>query len=172
MSVRDLMPWSRSRAPAPVTSDPLLQSFANLQREVDRMFEDMWRSMSGFGVPMRRIGDGILGTAWPSVDVSETDNEIRVTAELPGLEEKDVEVMLQDGALILKGEKRAETEEKDQNYVYTERSFGAFQRAIPINAEVQEDKVQATFKNGVLTVILPKSPEASRKAKRIAITAQ
>ena len=90
-----------------------------------------------------------------------------VTAELPGMEEKDVDLLLEDGVLTLKGEKRAETEDKDRQF--SERYYGRFERRSPLDAEVQADKVEARFKNGVLTVTLPKDPEAQPKARRIAI---
>ena len=91
----------------------------------------------------------------------------KVTAEVPGLEEKDVEVLLEDGVLTLKGEKRSETEDKDRQF--SERFYGRFERRIPLGYEVEDDNVSADFKNGVLTVALPKTERAQAKAKRIAI---
>jgi HSP20 family protein len=108
-----------------------------------------------------------LAASWPHVDVVETDKEVTVTAELPGMEEKEVELLLEDGVLTLKGEKRAETEDKDRQF--SERYYGRFERRISLDAEVQADKVQARFKNGVLTVTLPKDPEAQSKARCITI---
>jgi HSP20 family protein len=101
------------------------------------------------------------------VEVSETDKEIRVTAELPGLEERDVEVLLNGDVLTLRGEKRSETE--DQGRHFSERFYGQFERRIPLDTEVEEDKVEARFKNGVLTINMPKTERAQTKAKRIAI---
>ncbi|HXF87788.1 MAG TPA: Hsp20/alpha crystallin family protein, partial [Xanthobacteraceae bacterium] len=100
------------------------------------------------------------------IEVSETDKEVKVTAELPGLDEKDVQVELSNGVLVIKGEKRTDTEDKDR--LFSERFYGRFERRIPID-EVDEDKVAASFKNGVLTVTLPKSMQAQQKVKRIAI---
>jgi HSP20 family protein len=104
------------------------------------------------------------------VDIREDDKEIVVAAELPGLDEKDLEVTMSDNALIIKGEKKGEHEERESGYSYRERSYGAFQRVIPLDVDVLEDQVAATFKNGVLTIVLPKSPDAQRKFKKIAIS--
>lgn len=124
------------------------------------MFDDFFRAFD-MRLPMA------AGGQWPQLDVAETDKEVTVTAELPGMEEKDVELLLEDGVLTLKGEKRAETEDKDRHF--SERYYGRFERRIPLGAEVQGDKVEARFKNGVLTVTLPKDPEAQPKARRIAV---
>jgi HSP20 family protein len=107
----------------------------------------------------------------PRVDVSESENEYEVTAELPGIDEKDVELTLADNVLTIRGEKKVEREEKDKdkNYYMSERSFGSFRRAVPLPAEVDEDRVEANFKNGVLTVHLPKSPQAQARTRRIEV---
>jgi HSP20 family protein len=99
--------------------------------------------------------------------VSDTDKEVKVTADLPGLEEKDVELELANGVLAIKGEKRTETEDEDR--LFTERYYGHFERRIPVE-DVEEDKVSASFRNGVLTVTLPKTAQAQRQVKRIAIS--
>jgi HSP20 family protein len=122
---------------------------------------------NGFG--LAPFGQGrLFGGAggWPNIEVSETDKEVKVTAELPGLEEKDIEVALANGVLAIKGEKKTESEDKDR--LFSERYYGRFERRIPVE-EVEEDKVSASFKNGVLTVILPKSAKAQEKVRRIAI---
>src|SRR5579885_2725591 len=128
MSVRDLIPWSRgSTTPAPRGQDP----FFALHREVNRLFDDFWRDFS-----LPSLGSfGALGrSAWPHVDIAETDKEIRVTAELPGLEEKDVELTLTDTLLTLRGEKKSETENGEGVHL-TERVYGTFERTIPLGAE-------------------------------------
>jgi HSP20 family protein len=101
------------------------------------------------------------------MEVSETDKEIRVTAELPGLEEKDVEVLLDNDVLTLRGEKRSESEDKSRQF--SERYYGQFERRIALGTEVEEDKVEARFKNGVLTITMPKPERALSRTKRIAI---
>jgi HSP20 family protein len=105
--------------------------------------------------------------AWPSVEVTETDKDMRVAAELPGLEGKDVEVLMEDGALTIRGEKKSEVDDKERQF--SERYYGRFERRIPLGFEVEAEKVGADFKNGVLTVTLPKSAKAQAAAKRIAI---
>ena len=114
-----------------------------------------------------RIASSIeLRATWPSVEVSETDKEIEVTAELPGLDEKDVQVELANGVLAIAGEKKTEIEDKDR--LFSERHYGRFERRIPVE-DVDEAKISAAFKNGVLTVTLPKVAPAQSKVKRIAI---
>jgi HSP20 family protein len=129
---------------------------------MNRLFDDFSRG-SGL-LHSGRIGCLAVLADGPISRISETDKEVKVTAELPGLEEKDIEVELANGVLIIKGEKRTETEDKDR--LFSERYYGRFGRRIPVD-EVEEDKVSALFKNGVLTITLPKSAKAQEKVKRI-----
>ncbi len=139
--------------------------FLSLHREVNRLFDDVFR---GFGSGLPSFGNSAMfGGGWPSVEISDTDKDIKVTAEVPGLAEKDIEVLLNDGVLALKGEKRSESEGKDRQF--SERYYGRFERRIPLGVEVKEDQVDATFGNGVLTVTLPKTEKAQSQVKRIAI---
>jgi HSP20 family protein len=168
MAFRDLIPWSRqeNRLPVPVNAErgrdndthPLL----SLHREVNRLFDDVFR---GFGVPALAGLDHAAG--WPHVELGETDREIRVTAELPGLDEKDVEITVEDGALTLRGEKRSEVKDNDRGY--TERSYGRFERRIGLPRGVDRDIASATFRNGVLTVTLPKTEAANENVRRIPV---
>jgi HSP20 family protein len=169
MSVRDLIPWGRDRGSRTPTifregegdRDP----FLSLHREVNRLFDDVFR---GFDTRLPSLGRfSSVGGNWPSVEISDGEKEIRVTAEVPGLDENDIEVLLDDGVLTLKGEKRSDTEDKDRQF--SERFYGRFERRVPLGYDVEEDKVSAAFKNGVLTVTLPKTERAQAKAKRIAI---
>ena len=105
-------------------------------------------------------------TGWPSVELNETEKEVRVVAELPGLDQNDVAIELSDGVLTISGEKKSETEDKEPRF--SERYYGRFERRISVD-DVDQDKVAASFKDGVLTVTLPKLPTAQRKVKRIAI---
>jgi HSP20 family protein len=166
MSVRDLIPWGRSNNQIPtVFRDDDRNPILSLHREVNRLFDDVFR---GFDGRLPTLGSlSSFSAAWPNVEVSETDKEIKVTADIPGLEEKDIEVLLNDGVLTLMGEKRSETE--DKNKQFSERFYGRFERRIPLGVEVEEDKVEARFKNGVLSVVLPKSAKAQSQVKRIAI---
>jgi len=105
----------------------------------------------------------------PQVDVVDTDKEIRVSAELPGLDEKDIEVSLTREALTIKGEKREEKEEKGKDYYRSERSYGSFTRIIPLPVEIDAEKVAASFKKGVLTVKLPKTKQAINETRKVSI---
>jgi len=166
MSVRDLIPWGRSNNQVPtVFRDEDRNPFLSLHREVNRLFDDVFRGLDGRLPTLGSLSS--FSAAWPSVEISDTDTEIKVTAEIPGLEEKDVEVLLDDGVLTLRGEKRSETEDKDKQF--SERFYGHFERRIPLGVEVEEDKIEARFKNGVLTVVLPKSAKAQSQVKRITI---
>jgi HSP20 family protein len=165
--MRDLIPWNRGRD---VTSRRLgaEHPLMTFQRDLDRMFQDLWQN---FDRPVFGRFEGERNVIIPKLDLHETENEIVVTAELPGMEEKDVEVVLGDNVLTIKGEKKVEHEEKEKEkgYVYSERSFGSFERRIPIDTEIVSDKVDAAFKDGVLTVTLPKTPEARKHFKRIPV---
>ena len=105
----------------------------------------------------------------PAVDVAETDKAYEITAELPGLEEKNIEVKLANGVLSIKGEKQEEKEEKQKDYYRRERSFGSFERSFQVPDHVDDDKIEASFKNGILSVTLPKSAEAQKQAKKIEV---
>ena len=167
MNVRDLIPWGRSnnaQAPANYRSEEA-NPFLSLHRDVNRLFDDVFRSLDrgfpSFG-PLSTVAAG-----WPSVEISETEKTIKVTAEVPGLDDKDIEVMLNDGVLTIKGEKRSETEDKEKQF--SERYYGRFERHIQVGPEVEQDHVEASFKNGVLTVTLPKTEKAQTQVKRIEI---
>ena len=163
MNVRDLVPWSRGdRERSPATRSDSLHPVMSLHREMNRLFDDVFR-----GFDESRLFSGRSG--WPSMDVEESDKEYRVTAELPGLEERDVEVLLQDGLLTVRGEKKLESE--NRNRTYSERFYGRFERRITLDRDVEEGAVNATFKNGVLTVTVPKSAHAVERTKRIPINA-
>jgi HSP20 family protein len=129
---------------------------------MNRLFDDVFRDLGPFH--LERSENRALG--WPSLEVNDSDQEVKIVAELPGLEEKDVQVELTNGVLTIKGEKRAETEDKDR--LFSERYYGRFERRIRID-DVAEDKITATFKNGLLIVTLPKSVKAQEKVKRISI---
>lgn len=151
--------------------------FENLRREIDRLFDDFdggsWRSRFGrslFDVQPFWSRESTWATM-PAVDVAETDKAYEITAELPGMDEKNIEVKFADGVLTIKGEKRDEKEEKKKDYYVSERSFGSFQRSFQVPDSVESDKIEANFKKGVLTVTLPKSAEAQKAAKNIAVKA-
>jgi HSP20 family protein len=149
--------------------------FARLQSEIDRLFEDF--AAGSWHSPFRRAvfdaepfwrGEVSWGKV-PAVDIAETTKGYEITADLPGMDEKNIEVKYADGTLTIKGEKKDEKEEKKENYYLSERNYGSFQRSFRVPEGVDPDKVEAAFKNGVLTVTLPKTPEAQKKEKRIEI---
>ena len=152
-----------------------LRPFDSLRREVDRLFEDfaggLWRSPFGrsfFDIePAWRSRSAM--SAMPAIDVTETDKAYEITAELPGMDEKNVEVKVADDILTIKGEKQEEKEEKTKDYHLSERSFGSFQRASQVPSGVDTDKIDAKFSKGVLTVTLPKSTEAQKAEKKITV---
>jgi HSP20 family protein len=163
MAMRDLVPLKRGRDVTMRRSED--NPFFTLHREMNRLFDDVFRGFDLTPFGSDRFFDR-LGGNWPSVEMSETDKEIKVAAELPGLEEKDVQIELANGVLAISGEKRTESEDKDR--LFSERFYGRFERRIPVE-DVDEDKISAAFKNGVLTVTLPKVAQAQSKVKRIAI---
>jgi len=141
--------------------------FASFQREMNQLFDNFF---GGFSLsPWAPLERGMAQTFTPRVDVSETDKEIKVSAELPGMEEKDIDVSLTRDALTIKGEKKEEKEEKGKDYYRMERSYGSFTRSIPLPIEVDTDKVEATFKKGVLDITLPKTAKAIQEAKKVAV---
>lgn len=160
MQIKDLIPWNRKQVTGDGTRDdrhPML----GVQRDMNRLFDRFW---DRFDRPF-----GWTGDALPKVDVAETDTSVDVSAELPGLDEKDVEVTLSEGQLVIKGEKKIEREESRQDYYMAERSYGTFHRVIPLPAGTATDGATATFKKGVLSVTVPKTPETRSKVKRIQI---
>jgi HSP20 family protein len=165
MAIRDLLPSRRARGDLmDLNRDP----FFGFRNQMDRLFDDFFNN-----VDIRRTFPTIsssFATSWPSVELNETDNEYRVTAEIPGMEEKDINLSLRDNTLTISGEKRSESQEDDKTRRISERFYGRFERTIPFDAEIDADKVAAKFKSGLLTVILPKNPKAQDKTRRIAIS--
>lgn len=164
MTLGDLVPWSRKDRSLALrnreTTYPSAGEFSpflRLHQEMNRLFDDIFRS---FDAP------AMWSRSWPMVEVQETDEQYRVTAELPGMDDRDVEVSFHDGMLVIRGEKRSEAR---SDRMLSERFYGRFERRIALG-EVDEDKASATFERGVLTVVLPKSPEAQDRVKRIPIT--
>jgi HSP20 family protein len=164
VSFKALVPWrSGSKAQVPVVGEHYLDPFVAFRREMDRMFDDFFAGTN-------------LGNAhatWsgltPAVDVGETDKEIVVTAELPGVTDKDIEVNLAGDVLTIKGKKRAQHEEKNGDSGYMERRFGSFSRSLRLPFDAGEEKVDAEFNNGLLTVRVPKPAALQRPARRIEV---
>jgi HSP20 family protein len=159
MANRDLMPWRGTSA-----AWPSFQPFLSLRQEMDRLFDD-------FLAPST-IGHSYTtdnGNLCPCVELKENDKAYTVTVELPGLEMKDVHVDLRDNVLTIGGEKKDERQGKEAGTQYSERVYGRFERRIPLTQEVDADKVEAKFKNGLLSVELPKNPRAQESTKHIQI---
>ncbi len=137
--------------------------FRSLFQEVQKTFEDFSRR-----TPFARFGSDMLS---PKIDVAESKDAIEVTAELPGVDEKDVDVTLANDVLTIRGEKKTERDEqdKDRNWRVVERSFGSFTRAIPLPFDPDATKVEAKFDKGVLRIRLPKPAEVAKKQQRIEI---
>jgi HSP20 family protein len=160
MSLRSLLPFGREMLPTRSDGDP----FAVLRRDLDRLFDGM---MTSSLVPL--WSDHMA----PRIDVRETDTGLDITAELPGVEEKDVEITLDDGALTIRGEKKMETEKTEEGakgWRMSERAYGSFLRTVALPFEVDDKGVKATFENGVLKVALPRSAKAKEHTRKIPVT--
>jgi HSP20 family protein len=159
---KDIKKAELAQTPAPM--DP----FSAMRSEMDRAFENFlgrgWPSMPGLMKP----SDEVLVV--PSMDIRENGSEIVIEAELPGMEEKDIDVSLSNGMLTIRGEKRSEEEKKEDNYHLTERRYGSFQRSFRVPDTVDPDKVEASLEKGVLHVTMTKKPEAVSAAKKISVT--
>jgi len=148
MNLKSLIPIGRDRSVA--------SPFMSLQCEIDRLFEDFSRGFPTIA------GNGATALM-PSMDVTETDKEIEITAELPGLEEKDVQVNIADNILTIRGEKKVEKEQKDKNYRLVERSYGSFERTLELPEGVNADAIKANISKGLLKVTVPKPAPAQAK---------
>lgn len=140
--------------------------FALFRQEMNSLFDNFFH---GFEI---EPAWGRLGAFNPKVDVKESDKEIAVAAELPGIDDKDITVSLTRDALTIKGEKKQEKEDKGKDYYRMERSYGSFTRTIPLPAEIDTDKAKAEFKKGVLTISLPKTARTIKETKKISVKGQ
>jgi HSP20 family protein len=158
MDMKSLVPWRRnSRELTKSEAMDSMPSIFGLHRQMNRLFDDFFRD---FDSPLMRGG-----LDWPAVEVQDDEKETKVVAELPGLEEKDIDLSLRDGVLTIKGEKSRKTD----GAIYSERWHGKFTRAIDLGPDVDPDKVRANFDKGVLTVTLQKRPGATTETRKIAI---
>jgi HSP20 family protein len=160
MANRDLTSW-RGQS----TAWPSFQPFLSLRQEMDRLFDD-------FIAPTttgRAYAAGDNGNLCPCVELKENDKAYTVTVELPGLEMKDVHVDLRDNVLAIGGEKKDERQGQEAGTHYSERLYGRFERRIPLTQEVDAEKVEAKFRNGLLSVELPKNPRAQEATRHIQI---
>lgn len=167
---RNLIPWRkqgevarRERAEDPIEV---------LHRRMNDLFEDLFGDLGGSRWLAPRSAFGGLGEFTPRFEVAETDDAVEVSAELPGLDEKDVRVTLDNGILTVEGEKKTEREEKKRGVFFSERSYGRFQRSVALPAGIDESKVKASFKKGVLRVTIPKAESARATRRSIPIEAE
>lgn len=167
MNISDLVPW-RSQAPARRREE---NPFQVMRQEMNRLFDDFFRDFESSTGLARGFGEGAnMGRFIPSVNVSESDDAIEATVELPGLSDEDIDVSLSHEGLTITGEKREESEDKRKNFYRRERSYGYFHRTIPLpEGVVDEDRVEATFDKGVLKITMPKREEAREMRKRITV---
>lgn len=161
VDLKSLVPWRNTNATPPAMRGEFFDPFVNFRREVNRMFDDFFES-AGWN------GPGHSGTM-PAVDVHEDDKELVVTAELPGVSEKDIEVNLAGDMLTIKGEKKAEREHKNGDSWRMERHYGSFERAIELPFDVKDGEVAAKFSNGVLSVRIPKPADLQRSTRKIEV---
>lgn len=145
----ELVPWRRR-------DRDLMPSFGTFRREIDDLFSRFFGE-EALPAPFQR-------EFLPVIDISETDKEINVKAEIPGVDPKDLDISISGSALTIKGEKKVEKEEKGEGFHRVERSFGAFSRSFTLPCEVEEDKIKASYKDGILSLKIPKSPTAQKKS--------
>lgn len=161
MGLRSLLPFPRV-ATELAPSDP----FVGVHRDMDRMFSDVWR---GFGLGMPAVMGEVA--AMPRLDVKETDRSLLVQAELPGVDEKDIELELTGRTLSIRGEKKKEEVKDEKGYHLSERSYGSFLRSLQLPYEVDPAKIEASFAKGVLTVTIAKPQSAVETTKKITVKA-
>lgn len=167
MAIRDLVPFHRTRSAGLERRRPE-SPIASLHEEMDRLFNRMVTDV--FGARDDLGGrDAADWTFMPEVDVKETATEIRVTAELPGVDEKDVDISLDRDVLTIRGEKHRETSDSDESWTRSERMYGSFIRRLPLGSSVDEQRAEATFRNGVLKIRLPKLKDVGEGRKRISV---
>ncbi|MDQ5988064.1 MAG: Spore protein SP21 [Syntrophus sp. SKADARSKE-3] len=168
MAIRDFLPsvWKKGDLISNRTEDHPLYS---LQKEMNSIFDNFFRGFDP--IFLGREYDG-FGNFSPSIDVKENNNDVIIKVELPGMDEKDVDVSLTQNILTVKGEKKEEKEDKNKDFYRMERRYGSFSRSIPLPTGIKSEKAEAVFKKGVLTITVPKSDEAKSKVKKIEVKTQ
>jgi HSP20 family protein len=167
----NLIPWNWGKKNLPVRKEngsPSEQTpYLSLQHDMNRAFENFFRTFEmDMMTPFSDLSESMFH---PRVEVKESSADVRVSVELPGIDEKDLDVSISDNYLTIKGEKREEKEDNSSGYHRMERSYGSFHRSIPFPCEIDKDKAEAMFKRGVLTVLLPKTVSSQQQVKKIAI---
>jgi len=164
----NLTPWASKRMPVRREEEHPVYS---LQHEMNRLFDDFFRApaFERFAEFPALHNEQFLGDVTPRIDMSETDKELIVKVDLPGMTEKDVDISITQDALTISGEKKQEKEHTEKGWYRMERQYGSFSRSIPLPYEIETDKAEALYKNGVLTVKLPKSAVQQRATKSIPV---
>lgn len=165
MNLNALVPWRNTKPDLPAKREDFFDPFHSFRREVDRMFDRFFE-----GLPMR--SGGTWQSLTPAVDIDETDKAMVVTAELPGVNDKDVEVTLAGDVLTIKGKKKDEKTHNNGESTYVERRYGSFARSVRLPFELKDELVDAQFKDGVLTIRIPKPADMQRSVRRIEVKAQ
>ncbi len=172
MTIKQIIPWRWGGLRSWEDEDRPFESFLHrmdsLHKEMDHLFGDFWKGSERH--PLMTESPGHFHVT-PLIDETEDEKAFFIKVELPGMDQEDVDITLTDGRLTIRGEKKREEEEKGKDFYRHERSFGSFRRSLPIPVEVDESKIEASFKKGVLSIKLPKSDEARKKVKHIHVEA-
>ncbi len=170
MSIRDILPFNSRGTGLSVndnTDERGRSPFLALHREIEDVFDRFWER---FNLPPTG-GRSLAGLSSPAVDIAETEKGLEISAELPGLDRDDIEISVTDDSLILRGEKKNEYEDTSDGRYYSERTYGAFYRTIPLPAGFDSEQAEANFRNGVVTVFLPASAEKQKNVRKIDVKA-
>jgi HSP20 family protein len=168
LDLKSLVPWGQKSENVPVTRNEDQDPFNSFRKDIDRVFDDFFNT--AFGLTKRNGSSGWNGIT-PRLDVNESDKEIVITAELAGVDEKDLDATLSGDVLTIKGEKKYEHEDKENDRHYVERHYGSFSRSIRLPFEAGDEQVDAKMKNGVLIVKVPKPADIQKQSKRIEVRA-
>jgi HSP20 family protein len=141
-------------------------TISNLQRDINRLFDDFFDRPFGLSSFWE---DRMEGGFIPKLDISDTDQEIMISMDLPGMDPEDIDLSISGKTLTIRGKKSSEEEQKDKQYYRRERSYGSFTRSVPLPGDVDADKIDASYKRGVLAIHLPKLPDEKSSAKKISI---
>lgn len=178
MTLKEMVPWRWGGLRRWDDEDRPFESFFremdSLHKEMDRLFEDFWKGSGRHAMTapwQSTLAQWSRGEVMPRVDETEDEKAFHIEVELPGMDRDDVDITLSNGLLTIRGEKKREEEEKGKDFYRKERSFGAFRRSLPIPADVDESKIDASFKKGVLYIELPKTEEARKKVTHIDVKA-
>jgi len=182
MDIKKMVPWNwfKKEQEQEVKSFPVRRSdtksryshpLARIHDEINRLFDDFFKEFSMPGFDFYGDMTPVATGEWlkPTLDIAETDKEYTISVELPGVSEKDINLELIDDTLKISGEKKQEKEEKEKNYYSMERSYGAFQRVLSLPEDADRDNIQAAYKNGIMTIKIPRKADSESNAKRIEI---